>query len=128
MRGAGRPADPLWTGIGFLVGIIPGIYFHQWGAGTAVGIVLGGALGLVREDKRRGYRRPANPLWFAIGFLIGFALGISLHALGLTLGLSIFLGVALGVVFGALAGTARADRRRTEEQDNRELAKRYRDN
>jgi hypothetical protein len=123
----GRPADPLWSAIGFLLGIIPGIYFHQLGMGVALGIVLGGALGVIREDKRRGYRRPVDSLWVCIGLLIGLAGGVGLHFLGLTWLLGLGLGVALGLVFGAVAGMARADRRRDEEQDKRDLAKRYRD-
>jgi len=128
MPGQGKPGDPLWFAIGLVSGVIPGLYFHQIWAGVAVGLVLGGAFGLIREDKRRGLHRPADPLRFGVGFLIGFTIGISLRFLGLSWGLSIFAGAALGVVFGAVAGTARADRRRAEEQEDRELAKRYRNN
>src|SRR5439155_17699897 len=62
--GGGRPADPLWSAIGFAIGVIPGIYFHQVGAGLGIGIALGGAFGLMRADAKRGYKRPADPLWF----------------------------------------------------------------
>lgn len=127
MPGAGRPADPLWSAIGFLVGIIPGIYLHQLGMGVALGIVLGGALGLIREDRRRGYHRPADPLWFAIGLFVGLGAGVFLHFLGLTWRLALGLGLALGLLLGAVAGTIRGDRRRTEELENRDLAKRYRE-
>jgi O-antigen/teichoic acid export membrane protein len=127
MPGAGRPGDPLWTAIGFMIGIVPGIYFHQIGAALGIGIALGVALGLIREDRRRGYRRPADPLWFCIGLLIGLGAGVCLHFLGLRWFPSLALGLALGLVFGAVAGTIRADRRRVQEQDNLELAKRYRD-
>lgn len=128
MPGAGRPADPLWTSIGFLIGIIPGIYFHQLGMGVALGIVLGGALGLIREDRRRGYHRPIDPLWLCIGVLVGLGAGFGLHFLGFTWRLGLGLGLALGLFLGAVAGTVRADRRRVEQLENRDLAKRYRDN
>ena len=124
--GVGRPADPLWTAIGLAIGVIPGIYFHQISAGLGIGVALGVALGRIREDKRRGYSRPADPLWFAIGLVIGLGGGVWVHYLGLTWALSILLGLALGVVFGAVAGTIRADRRRAREQENRNLAQRYR--
>ena len=127
MPGQGRPADPLWTAVGLALGVIPGIYFHQIGAGLGIGIALGAALGLIREDKRRGYHRPADPLWFAIGLLIGLAAGVWLHFLGLTWRLGLGLGLALGCFLGAVAGTIRADRRRAREQENLDLAKRYRD-
>jgi len=123
----GRPIDLLWFAIGFVVGVTPGIYFHQPGLGLALGFVIGSGLGLIREDKRRGYRRPANPLWFCAGLALGLAAGIGLHYLGLTWGLGLGLGFALGLVFGAVAGTIRADRHRSKEQENRDLAKRYRE-
>jgi len=125
--GIGRPADPLWTAVGVALGVIPGIYFHQIGAGIGIGIALGVALGLIREDRRRGYRRPADPLWFCIGLIIGLACGAGLHLLGLSWRLGLGLGLALGFVFGAVAGTIRADRRRMEEQEKRDLAQRYRE-
>jgi hypothetical protein len=128
MPGAGRPADPLWTAIGLLLGIISGIYFHQIWAGVAIGFVLGGALGLIREDRRRGYHSPADPLWSGIGLLVGLGAGFGLHFLGLTWRLGLGLGLALGLFLGAVAGTVRTDWRRAEELKNRELAKRYRDN
>ena len=127
MPGQGRPADPFWTAVGLASGVIPGIYFHQIGAGLGIGVALGVALGLIREDRRRGYRRHADPLWFCIGLLIGLGGGVWLHFLGLTWPLSILLGLALGAVFGAVAGTIRADRRRAQEQEKRELARRYGD-
>jgi hypothetical protein len=126
MPGQGRPADPLWFAIGMIICIIPGIGFHQLGLGITFGFVVGGALGLIREDKRRGYHRPADPLWFAIGLLIGLAVGVSLHFLGLTWRLGLGLGFALGVFLGAVAGTIRADRLKEKDRENQELAKRYR--
>jgi hypothetical protein len=57
MPGTGRPGDPLWMAIGFAIGVIPGIYFHQSYAGLGIGIALAVAFGRIREDKRRGYRR-----------------------------------------------------------------------
>ena len=127
MPGQGRPGDPLWFAIGVIICIIPGIYFHQLGLGLTLGFVVGGALGLMREDKRRGYRRPVDPLWFVIGLLIGLAAGVCLHFLGLTWRLGLGLGLALGLFLGAVAGTIRADRRREREIENSDLAKRYRD-
>ncbi|MGB6385403.1 MAG: hypothetical protein WBD25_08260 [Terriglobales bacterium] len=112
MPGAGRPGDPFWAAIGFAIGVIPGIYFHQIGLGLALGIVLGGAFGLIREDIRTNNRRPADPLWFVIGLVIGILGGLYLYHLGLTLRLGISLGVALGVFLGAVMGTARSDARR----------------
>jgi hypothetical protein len=126
MPGTGRPGDPLWSAIGFLIGIIPGIYFHQFGMGVTLGIVLGGALGLIREDKRRGYRRPADPFWFAIGLAVGLGGGVCPHYLGLSWRLGLGLGLALGLVFGAVAGTIRADRRREQQKESRDLGNRYR--
>ena len=83
MPGGGRPADPLWSAIGFAIGIAPGIYFHQLGLGVGLGIVLAGAFGLVRADIKNKYTRPADPLWFAIGLAIGILGGLWLHFLGL---------------------------------------------
>ena len=114
MPGAGRPADPFWVAVGFAIGVVPGIYFHQLGAGFGIGIALGGALGLIREDMRRGYRRPADPLWFAIGLAIGLLGGVGLHYLGLGWKLGIGLGLALGLFLGAAMGTIRADLRRKQ--------------
>jgi len=111
MPGAGRPGDPLWAAIGFAIGILPGIYFHQIGLGLALGIVLS-ALGLIREDIRNNNRRPADPLWFAIGLGIGILVGLYLWHLGLGWRLGIGLGIATGVVLGATIGTIRADIRR----------------
>src|SRR5271169_2266229 len=118
MPGQGRPGDPLWFAIGFLLGAVPGIYFHQVGAGVGFGLALGVAFGLIREDRRRGIRRPADPLWFAIGFVIGLLCGVGLHYLGLTWNFGVGLGLALGLVFGAVAGTIRADRRREQDREN----------
>jgi len=118
MPGQGRPGDPLWTAIGFLIGVIPGVVFHQVGLGLCLGLVLGGAFGLIREDLKRGYRRPADPLWFVIGLTIGLAGGVCLHYLGLSWRMGIGLGLALGLVLGAVAGTIRADRRRAQERES----------
>ena len=112
MPGVGRPGDPLWFAIGFAIGVIPGIYFHQFGVGLALGIVLGGAFGLIREDIRTDNRRPASPLWFVIGLGIGVLVGLYLWHLGLGWKLGIGLGVALGAFLGAVMGTDREDIRR----------------
>jgi hypothetical protein len=127
MPGQGRPGDPLWFAIGFLLGVIPGVYFHQLGAGLGIGFALGVAFGLIREDRRRGNRRPADPLWFAIGLGVGLAGGVWLHYLGLTWSLGLGLGLVLGLFLGAVLGTIRADRRRDQEREDRELANRYRE-
>ena len=58
MPGAGRAADPLWSGVGFAIGFLPGIYFHQIGLGTALGVVLAAALGLIAKDRKNSRRRP----------------------------------------------------------------------
>jgi hypothetical protein len=115
MPGVGRPGDPLWAAIGFAIGVIPGIYFHQIGLGTALGIALAVAFGLIREDIRNNNRRPADPLWFAIGPVIGILGGLYLWHLGLGWKLGIGLGAALGACLGAVMGTARADIRRSRE-------------
>jgi len=109
MPGAGRPGDPLWFAIGFVLGAIPGIYFHQLVAALGVGFALGVALALIRGDAKRGYTRPTDPLWFAIGLAIGLLGGLWLHYLGLSWPLGMGLGLALGLFFGAFLGTARAD-------------------
>jgi hypothetical protein len=124
--GQGRPADPLWFAFGLALGVLPGIYFHQRWAGAAIGLVLGGALGLIRRDKRSGYRRPADPIWFLAGVLFGLASGVALHFLGLAWPLGLGLGAVLGLFLGAVAGTIRADRRQEQERENNDLAKRYR--
>ena len=114
MPGGGRTADPLWSAIGFAIGIAPGIYFHQLGLGVGLGIVLAGAFGLVRADIKNKYTRPADPLWFAIGLAIGILGGLWLHFLGLGWGLGIGLGLVLGLVLGAVLGTIRADLERKQ--------------
>jgi hypothetical protein len=111
MPGAGRPGDPVWLAIGMVIGIVPGIYFHQLWAGLAIGFVLGGALALIRADAKRNYTRPADPLWFAIGLAVGVLGGIGLHYMGLGWKLGIGLGLALGLTLGAVMGTIRADLR-----------------
>ena len=125
--GGGRPADPIWFATGFLIGVIPGIYLHQLGLGLAIGMALGGALGLIREDMRRGYRRPGDPLWFCGGLTVGLGVGVWLHYLGLSWRMGLGLGFAVGLFLGAVAGTIGADRGRVEEQEKRDLARRYRD-
>ena len=52
MPGAGRPADPLKFAIGFTIGVVPGIYFHQFAAGVGIGLALGVALGPIGADIR----------------------------------------------------------------------------
>jgi small basic protein len=94
------------------------MFLHQLGLGLALGIVLGGAFGLIREDMRRGYRRPADPLWFLIGLASGLLVGVGLHYLGLTWRFGLGLGLALGLVFGAVAGTIRADIRASSRRRN----------
>jgi hypothetical protein len=118
MPGHGRPADPLWTAIGFLIGVIPGIVYHQLGLGLCLGGLLGGAFGLIREDRKRGYSWPSHPLWFVVGLMLGMAGGVGLHYLGLSWPMGIGLGLALGLVLGAVAGTIRPDRRGAEEREN----------
>ena len=113
----GRSGDPLWAAIGFAIGVIPGIYFHQIGAGLGIGFALGVAFGLIREDIRNNNRRPADPLWFVIGLGIGMLGGLYLYHLGLTLKLGIGLGIAIGVVLGATMGTIRADLHRNQRRD-----------
>jgi asparagine N-glycosylation enzyme membrane subunit Stt3 len=112
MPGVGRRADPRWAAIGFVIGAIPGIYFHQVAAGLGIGMALGVAFGLIREDIRNKNTRPADPLWFLVGLLIGILGGVYLYHVGLGLGLSLGLGIALGVMLGAVTGTVRADLRR----------------
>jgi hypothetical protein len=107
--------------------MIPGIYFHQLGMGVALGIVLGGAFGLIREDRRRGYRRPVDPLWFGIGLLTGLGAGVCLHFLGLSWELGLALGLAFGLFLGAVAGTIRADQRRQQERENQDMGRRHRE-
>ena len=53
MPGAGRPGDPLWFAIGFAIGFLPGLYYHQIGLGVALGLTLGAAFALIREDRKR---------------------------------------------------------------------------
>ena len=53
MPGTGRPGDPLWFAIGFGGGVIFGICVHQIWAGLAMGVVVGVALALIREDAKR---------------------------------------------------------------------------
>jgi hypothetical protein len=115
MPGVGRRGDPLWFAIGLVLGVVPGIYFHQIGPGLALGFVLGGALSLIRADARNGYRRPADPLWFLIGLAVGVIVGIWLHYLGLSWTLGIGLGIALGLFLGAVVGTIRADQKRARK-------------
>ena len=62
-----------------------------------------------------------------IGVVIGLAGGVCRHYLGLSGRLGLGLGLALGLVFGAVAGTIRADRRRGQDRENRDLSKRYRE-
>jgi hypothetical protein len=119
MPGSGRSADPLWFAIGFVVGLAPGLYFHQFAVGAGVGLVLGGACGLIREDIRKGYRRPASFLWFLIGLAIGLSGSFWLHSAGLSWRLSLGLGLALGLVFGSTLGTWRADARQEQDHENR---------
>jgi hypothetical protein len=111
MPGTGRPGDPLWMAIGFAIGVIPGIYFHQVYAGLGIGLALAVAFGLIREDKRRGYRRPTDPTRFMIGLGIGLLGGVWLHYLGLGWGLGMGLGLAFGLFLGAAIGVSRADTR-----------------
>jgi hypothetical protein len=118
MPGAGRPADSLWFAIGFAIGIAPGTYFHQLGFGVCLGLVLGGAVGLIRADIKNKYTRPADPLWFAIGLAIGLLAGLWLHYLGLAWRLGVGLGLALGLFLGAVLGTIRADLRRNQAGGN----------
>jgi len=123
----GRPGDPLWTAIGFLIGVIAGICLHQLWAGVGIGMALGVAFGLISEDRKRGYRRPADPLWFVIGVSVGLVAGVILHYLGLSWGLGLGLGLALVLFLGAVAGTARADHLRARKQENEDLVRPYRD-
>ena len=112
MPGTGRPADPLWFAIGFVFGAIPGIYFHQLVASLGIGLAVGVAFGLIRADAKRGYTRPADPLWFTIGLGIGLLGGLWLHHFGLGWLLGMGLGLAFGLLLGAFLGTARADHRK----------------
>jgi len=105
MPGAGRPGDPLWGAIGFAIGVIPGIYFHQVWAGLGIGLALAVAFALIREDIRQGYRRPTDPLRFAIGLGIGLVGGLWLHYLGLGWSLGMGLGLAFGLFLGAAIGS-----------------------
>jgi hypothetical protein len=66
--------------------------------------VLGIAGSLIREDMRRGYRRPTDALRFAIGLGIGLLGGRWLHYLGLGWGLGMGLGLAFGLFLGAAVG------------------------
>lgn len=116
MPGVGRPADPLWVGIGISLGVIPGIYFHQLSAGLGIGVALGIAFGLIREDMKRGKGSPVDPLWFVIALAIGLLAGLWLHHLGLNWPLGIALGLVFGAVLGAVSGTIRADRRRKSDR------------
>jgi hypothetical protein len=68
MPGHGRPADPLWTAIGLTLGVVPGFYFHQIGAGVGIGIALGCALGLIREDRRADIAGLPTPYGSVSGF------------------------------------------------------------
>jgi hypothetical protein len=127
MPGAGRPGDPLWGAIGFAIGVIPGIYFHQVSAGLGIGLALAVAFALIREDMRRGYRRSADPFWVVTGIVVGLLGGVRLHYLGLTRILGLGLGLVFGLFLGAVLGTIRADRRRDQEREDRDLANRYRE-
>jgi small basic protein len=111
MPGAGRPGDPLWMAIGFAIGVIPGICFHQVYAGLGIGLALAVAFGLIREDMRRGYRRPTDPTRFTIGLAIGLLGGVWLHYLGLGWRLGMGLGLAFGFFLGATIGVSRANTR-----------------
>ncbi|MFZ0955441.1 MAG: hypothetical protein WAN60_03800 [Candidatus Sulfotelmatobacter sp.] len=111
MPGAGRPGDPLWGAIGFAIGVIPGIYFHQVYAGLGIGLALAVAFALIREDMRRGYRRPTDPTRFMIGLGIGLLGGVCLHYLELGWRLGMGLGLAFGLFLGAALGVSRADTR-----------------
>lgn len=53
MRGSGRPGDPVCFAIGFGIVTIAGLFLHQFWAGAAIGLVLGGTLALIREDAKR---------------------------------------------------------------------------
>lgn len=112
MPGSGRPGDPVCFAIGFGIVTIAGLFLHQFWAGAAIGLVLGGTLALIREDAKRNYRRPADPLWFLIGLVIGSSPAIYLHHAGLSWKLSLLLGLPLGALVGAISGTARADMHR----------------
>jgi|SRR5580658_624973 hypothetical protein len=108
MPGTGRPGDPLWMAIGFAIGVIPGVYFHQSYAGFGIGIALAVAFGRIREDKRRGYRRPTDPTRFMFGLGVGLLGGVWLHYLGLSWWLGMGLGLAFGIFLGAAIGVSRA--------------------
>jgi hypothetical protein len=110
--GAGRPGDPLWFVIGFAIGVIPGIYFHQLWAGVGIGIVLGGAFGLIRADIRNKNVGRVAPARFAIGVVIGLVCGFCLHYLGLGWLPGIGLGLAFGLFLGAAIGTNNQTSRR----------------
>jgi hypothetical protein len=115
MPGAGRPGDPLWGAIGFSIGVIPGIYFHEVYAGLGIGLALAVAFALIREDIRRGYRRPTDPTRFIIGLGIGLLGGVWLHYLGLGWRLGMGLGLAFGLFLGAAIGVSYADTRRNRD-------------
>ena len=112
MPGIGRPVNPVWLGVGAVIGAVLGIYLHQLWAGLAIGAVLAGALSLIREDARRGYRRPFDHVWFVFGLAIGLIGGVGLHYLGLDWKLGLGLGLAAGLFIGAAVGTIREDTRR----------------
>lgn len=73
---------------------------------------MGVALGLIREDRRTGYKRPTGPLRFAIGLGIGLLGGLWLHYLGLGWLLGMALGLAFGLFLGAAIGVSRVEVRK----------------